>query len=290
MEFKGTPAAKEVLIGYLLKCVDLKLNFALFTYPEPLPSYPVSLNYVGRILFLLHGNVGIIGSDGKSISVRPMFPDSVLYTGEHCWAGLEYEGHTGTTVSLIIMPDYIRTIVVNFVDGEPLTRPYYHTANIPRDTIVNIIKAMNVMIYDSTGELEQKTCLLSKTVLLEVIGELRKDSPHPLGKAEQSYKLVRDYIDHNYQYPINRNDICLELNLNPCYVSRLFTKYHGDKINNYLEKCRMGKARKMLMNYHARVAQVAKQCGYSSEAYFIKVFKKAYGTTPGKFRNKNSTS
>jgi AraC-like DNA-binding protein len=49
----------------------------------------------------------------------------------------------------------------------------------------------------------------------------------------------------------------------------------------------MKKARLMLKNFNITIARVATQCGYSSEAYFIKAFKKFYNTTPGEFRNKN---
>lgn len=284
MDFKGTPTAKDVLLEYMLQATKLKPSKVLFTYPEPLPNYPVGSGYLGRILIVLDGKVGFFGSNGMALEAMEIDTDRIIFTGEHCWGGVNYESNTGTTVSVIFMPDYIRIIAVNFKDGQFISRPYYHTSSPLGGKVQGMLKALNLMVYDTTPECELKACLLLKALLFEAIEEVRKDKPHPISKAEQSYKVVKDYIEHNYQMPINRNDICYELGLNPCYVSRLFKKYHGDKINNYLEKCRMEKARGMLKKYRINVAQIAEQCGYSSEAYFIKAFKKYFGVTPGAFR------
>ncbi len=287
MKFKGTPAEKKVLMKFLLKAATLDFKSVLFTYPEPLPDEPVGSNYIGRLLFVLDGKINIFGSNGKILLPREVTPDKVVYTGEHCWAGIEYEGYSGTTISVIVMTDYFRIIAVEFKNGEFVTRPYYHTSTPPGDKSLSMNRALNHLVYDKTPERMLKTCLLIRALLLEAIDEIRKDKPHPVTKAEQTYKIIRDYIDHNYERPINRNDICHELGFNPCYVSRLFRKYNGDKINNYLEQCRMKKARLMLKNFNITIARVATQCGYSSEAYFIKAFKKFYNITPGEFRNKN---
>jgi AraC-like DNA-binding protein len=284
MNEKGTLAEKGILLEYLQKAAKLDFHKVMFTYPEPLPNFPVGSNYIGRMLVVLDGQMEIFSSNGSKINFRELNAGEVLFTAEHCWAGVQTEDYSIETISIIFMNEYTRFVAVNAKNGEIIRNPYYHTFAPPNDKALGILKALNLTIYDSTPETEIKACHLLKALLLDSIEELREDEPQFISKAEESYKTIRDYIDHNYQMPINRNDICYDLGFNPCYVSRLFKKYYGDKINNYLEKCRMEKAQNMLKKYNIRIAQVARQCGYSSESYFRKAFKKYFGVTPGVFR------
>jgi AraC-like DNA-binding protein len=287
MNFKGTLSPKNVLLEILLEAATLNLNKVIFTYPEPLPEYPVMANYVGRMLFVLNGKTDIFGSDGNVIGKRTQTSEDITFTGENCWAGANHILPYTKTVSAVFMSNCIRIVAAEFKNGRIIANPYFHTAKPAGSKAGGMLQALNLIIYDHEPERDIKALYLLKALLLETIDEVKKDVPHVITKSEQTYKFIKDYIDHNYQMPINRNDICHELGFNPCYVSRLFRKYNGDKINNYLEQCRMKKARLMLKNFNITIARVATQCGYSSEAYFIKAFKKFYNTTPGEFRNKN---
>jgi AraC-like DNA-binding protein len=64
----------------------------------------------------------------------------------------------------------------------------------------------------------------------------------------------------------------------------MFKENSGMTVSSYLEGRRMNAAKELLSFSEAPIAKIAIQCGYSSEAYFIKVFKKHFGTTPGKHR------
>lgn len=64
----------------------------------------------------------------------------------------------------------------------------------------------------------------------------------------------------------------------------MFKRFEKENFTSYLEKQRMGMAIEMLSNPYNSISYVAKQCGYASTAYFIKVFKQINGITPGKFK------
>jgi two-component system response regulator YesN len=108
---------------------------------------------------------------------------------------------------------------------------------------------------------------------MESLDELLNDEPRPLGKAERSYRLIKEYIGHNYHLPINLSTICDELNFHSSYVSMMFKGFSGLTISAYLERCRMNAAKEILSYNEAPIANIAIKCEYSSEAYFIKVFK-----------------
>lgn len=77
-----------------------------------------------------------------------------------------------------------------------------------------------------------------------------------------------------------------ELFMNETYVSRLFQKRVGQKFSSYVTSCRMQAAQTLLTNRpELSIGEVAEHVGFDGDAkYFIEVFRKHVGVTPGKFR------
>ncbi len=75
--------------------------------------------------------------------------------------------------------------------------------------------------------------------------------------------------------------LAVECAMSRTKFSLLFKKVSGLTVNEYLTWWRMQLAYSHLKNGQ-RIAQVADQVGYQSEAAFSRVFKKTYGVSPGK--------
>ena len=285
MNIKGTPASKNILLEYLISAIANDFKTPFFPKEEPLPDFSVHLDYIGRIIVPLEGSMELTGVYEKEIESRKIVPGDILYTARNCWVDLNHQAEKAKSVSVLIMPDYIRLVAAEYDNHRLILNPYYHSSRPPSEILLTLIHALNLMRTQNNHQVQ--VCLLLKTFLLETINELRNDQVVKMGKAERSFRLVKEYIDHNYHLPIDLNQICNELEYNPCYISRMFKKYAKTNVKSYMEQRRMAAAKEMLGNVRLKVSQVAKQCGYSSEAYFIKVFKRFYGITPGEFRDRN---
>ena len=285
MKVKGTPVSKNILLKYLESAVAEDFKTPLFTNEEPLPNFPVNLDYIGRVIVPLEGVMELAGVYEKKIESRKIVPGNVLYTARNCWINLEHRAEYAKSISVLIMPDYIRLVAAEYNNHRLISNPYYHSSRPPSEILLTLIHALNLL--RKQDNYQTQACLLLKTFLLETINELENDEIEQIGKAERSFKLIKEYIDHNYHLPIDLNQICNELEYNPSYVSRMFKKYAKENIKSYIEQRRMAAAREILGNVRLKISQVAKQCGYSSEAYFIKVFKKIHDMTPGEFRDRN---
>lgn len=62
----------------------------------------------------------------------------------------------------------------------------------------------------------------------------------------------------------------------------------GESPMEYLTRCRIHKASRLLRESDLSIGQVAQRSGYDSEAAFNKAFKRQLGLPPGKFRNQGS--
>lgn len=70
--------------------------------------------------------------------------------------------------------------------------------------------------------------------------------------------------------------------------ANLFNELLGVTPHKYMTYWRMQQAKHLIETSKDSVYTVALACGYQSEAAFIKVFKKHFGTTPGKARKNHS--
>lgn len=97
-------------------------------------------------------------------------------------------------------------------------------------------------------------------------------------------RKVMAYIDEKYNTDLTLEDAAKMLFLNKNYFSEIFKKETGIGFNEYLNKVRMQKAKSLLEIRSLKINEIGDMVGYSDAAYFIKVFKKYYGTTPSEYR------
>lgn len=95
------------------------------------------------------------------------------------------------------------------------------------------------------------------------------------------------YIKEHYkESDLSVDRICSHLNVTPNYFSALFRKKTGQTFVAYLTELRMKKAKWLLENTDEKAYIIAGMIGYDEPNYFSYVFKKAYGISPSKYRQK----
>lgn len=70
----------------------------------------------------------------------------------------------------------------------------------------------------------------------------------------------------------------------PSYLAELFRRETGMTPIAYLCHLRLETAQHLLLNTDAPIAVIAGQCGFSDPKYFMKVFRRTVGVTPGEYR------
>lgn len=91
------------------------------------------------------------------------------------------------------------------------------------------------------------------------------------------------YIRENYRQPGGVKYIADSFHMNCDYLSRVFRRYTGQTLHEYLVNVRIRESRIMLKR-GCGVTETAFACGFNSTSYFIKVFFAAVGQTPAAFR------
>lgn len=95
-------------------------------------------------------------------------------------------------------------------------------------------------------------------------------------------------IETRYSTELTVQDLSRKVYITPQYLSRLFRRFLGCSVYEYLTAYRINKAREFLVSDpRMEVQQIAGETGFADTSHFIAMFKKAVGVTPLEFRRLN---
>ncbi|MEI6715894.1 MAG: helix-turn-helix domain-containing protein [Verrucomicrobiota bacterium] len=97
-------------------------------------------------------------------------------------------------------------------------------------------------------------------------------------------RKAREYIEAHQEDELSVDDVAKVVNMSTFYFCKVFKKATGLTFTAYLSAVRVGKAKNLLMNPHARISEVAFQAGFQSITHFNRVFRKLTGQSPTVFR------
>lgn len=101
--------------------------------------------------------------------------------------------------------------------------------------------------------------------------------------AKLRVEKVMAYIEEHYKEDISL-DLCADLEFTtPKSLSADFKRFAGMNFIDYVTQYRMDKARELLRDTDMKINEIAESVGYQP-SYFIRLFKKAEGLTPGQYR------
>jgi AraC-like DNA-binding protein len=95
------------------------------------------------------------------------------------------------------------------------------------------------------------------------------------------------FINEKYQDTMEMNEIAAYVGCSTSYLARMFRKYIGKTVHNYITDCRIRCAKKHLRE-GSSVTDACYKSGFGDCSNFIKVFKKNCGNTPCQYRKQNS--
>lgn len=109
------------------------------------------------------------------------------------------------------------------------------------------------------------------------------------GKSVMTFEKLRNFVEFHFAEPLGREDVAGYFHLHPSYVSQLFRQYAGRSLQDYITACRIARAKDLLSGTDAPVKQIAEECGFGGEVYFIRRFREIAGVSPGRYRLANRT-
>lgn len=96
-------------------------------------------------------------------------------------------------------------------------------------------------------------------------------------------EMIQDQMDTNMS--ISLRQASTELEINPAYLSREFSKYFDNmSFGDYIRKMRIDKAVLLLETTVYSLTEIAYLTGFSDQSHFTRIFKKQTGENPSVYR------
>jgi AraC-like DNA-binding protein/ligand-binding sensor protein len=95
---------------------------------------------------------------------------------------------------------------------------------------------------------------------------------------------AREFIAERHADDLSLEMVARAVHMSTFYFCKQFKKATGVSFTNYLGRIRIEKAKEMLLNPHARISEVAFECGFQSLTHFNRVFRKLVGEAPTAYR------
>ncbi len=100
-------------------------------------------------------------------------------------------------------------------------------------------------------------------------------------------QIIND-MNENYKENLTLKDLSKKYYVNAAYLGQIFKKQFGESFKEHLNRIRVEKACKLLLNTDMRVYEIADEVGYKDLDYFIEKFIAICDCTPAKFRKMSS--
>ena len=120
-------------------------------------------------------------------------------------------------------------------------------------------------------------------VYKKFLNEKRRDKKKVPDWVKDLKEMIQDQIDT--QLSVDLKKISTDLELNPSYVSREFSKYFEDlNFGEYIRKLRIEKAISLIQQADYSLTEIAYLTGFSDQSHFTRIFKQHTGKNPSAYR------
>lgn len=97
---------------------------------------------------------------------------------------------------------------------------------------------------------------------------------------------AKRYIRAYFNMPLTLKEVSDHVGMNENYFSDYFSKYMKMTFKQYLTELRIRYSKQLLLDRRYSMEDIAEAVGYNDVKYFLRVFKRVTGITPGEYRTK----
>jgi len=110
------------------------------------------------------------------------------------------------------------------------------------------------------------------------------DSDNSASSSRAVVFKVKAILQKDYAQPLSLQSMAGRFHIDNSYLSSLFREETGKTFTNYLTEIRMRHACEYLRTTSLTNSKIAQLCGFTSDSYMKKVFRKVLGITPSAYR------
>jgi len=103
-------------------------------------------------------------------------------------------------------------------------------------------------------------------------------------RAQAFQEPIVEYVKNHFEEEITLNNLSEMTGYSTYYFTRMFKRYFGCTMTEYLTRFRIERSKKLLEEEDCSIGEVAARCGFDSANYFTSCFRSRIGLTPSQYR------
>lgn len=131
---------------------------------------------------------------------------------------------------------------------------------------------------------QQKTVLSRSADGYSMVLNLLEQLSMPASAWSRKVRKVNNYLEAHFNQNVSLDELAEFIGTDRYSLCRQYRQLTGVTVMNALRTLRVAKAKEMLLSDYLSVNQIARNCGFESPSYFVQVFKRVVGMTPGEYR------
>jgi AraC family transcriptional regulator len=154
-----------------------------------------------------------------------------------------------------------------------------------QSAVQSIYREMQQAKWGSGLYLDSLANLLAVHLLRNYTSQTIQPRQHSEGLGELRLKRVLDYIQAHLEQDIQLSDLAEAVDLSQCYFASLFKQSMGIAPWQYVMRQRVERAKTLIKQGNQSIAEIALQCGFTSQSHFTQQFRNVTGMTPKHYRD-----
>ncbi len=149
---------------------------------------------------------------------------------------------------------------------------------------------MNALVTDRNRNglmLRLKLLQIFVEIVGDELGQTRPDKA--AADAKQRLQQILKHTPLSELLEMDFNELAQKIRCTPRHLSRIFHELVGVSFVDKRAELRLARARELLATTSSKIVDVALESGYTSLSLFNLMFARRFGTSPGRWRQKNGT-
>jgi AraC-like DNA-binding protein len=169
-----------------------------------------------------------------------------------------------------------------------MVQEFYHhngfiLSGVPKELIAPHIEKIYGYFQNKTPDTDT---LISQEVYTLLTGITAFSSRQTINHVDGRMADLIRYIDSNYRYGININQIVKFSGFSKNYLEHIFKDQMGSTIKDYLFKIRLNHSEELLLTSDLSTAAIAEQVGLSEYRSLHRMYKTAFNMAPSQYRKR----
>ena len=118
--------------------------------------------------------------------------------------------------------------------------------------------------------------------LAEILFQIANENSS--SKTQKLIDSIQHYIQHHLADTLNLTIIANYVNYNESHISRLFKRYTGIGLSEYITACRIEYSKSLLTKTEDTIQVISQKTGFHTSQYFSSTFRKNTGMSPNEYR------